>query len=187
MQNLRIATLLTIVLATAGAGVAMAGGGDGDRGKQRGKAKRATATLINGAGAKVGRVTLQQWRGKVTVAGRVRGLTPGFHGFHIHAVGQCQGPDFTTAGGHLITADPRHGAHTGDLPSLLVNADGTASAAFETDRFSIAQLRDANGSAVMVHAGPDNFANIPPRYGAPDQVTLDTGDSGGRVACGVVR
>ena len=57
------------------------------------------------------------------------------------------------------------------MPSLLVNADGTASAAFETDRFTIRQLRDADGSAVMVHAGPDNFANIPPRYGTPDDET----------------
>ena len=73
------------------------------------------------------------------------------------------------------------------MPSLLVNADGTASAAFETDRFTIRQLRDADGSAVMVHAGPDNFANIPPRYGTADQETLDTGDSGTRAACGVIR
>jgi Cu-Zn family superoxide dismutase len=187
MQKLRIATFLSIALATAGAGVAMAGGGDGDRDHQRGKGKRATATLVNGAGAKVGKITLYQWRGKVTVGGRVKGLTPGFHGFHIHAVGKCEGPAFTTAGGHFKLDAQVHGAHAGDLPSLLVSADGTASAAFETDRFSIAQLRDADGSAVMVHAGPDNFANIPPRYGTPDQTTLDTGDSGDRVACGVIR
>ena len=116
----------------------MAGGGDGDRGKHRGKGKRATATLVDGEGAKVGKVTLYQWRGKVTVAGRVKGLTPGFHGFHIHAVGKCEGPAFTTAGGHFKTDGQNHNAHAGDLPSLLVNADGTASAAFETDRFSIA-------------------------------------------------
>ena len=178
---------LTIALATAGAGVAMAGGGDGDRGKHRGKGKRATATLVNGDGAKVGKVTLHQWRGKVTVAGRVKGLAPGFHGFHIHAVGKCEGPAFTTAGGHVKTDGQNHNAHTGDLPSLLVNADGTASAAFETDRFSLRQLRDADGSAVIVHAGPDNYANIPPRYGTADQTTLDTGDSGDRASCGVIR
>ena len=187
MQKLRFVLFLTIALATAGAGVAMAGGGDGDRGKHRGKGKRATATLVNGKGAKIGKVTLYQWRGKVTVAGRVKGLTPGFHGFHIHAVGKCEGPAFTTAGGHVKTDGQNHNAHTGDLPSLLVNADGTASAAFETDRFSIRQLRDADGSAVIVHAGPDNYANIPPRYGTADQTTLDTGDSGDRASCGVIR
>ena len=185
MQSLRIATFLTIVLASVGAGVAMAGGGDGDRGKPRGK--RATATLVNGQGTKIGQVTLYQWRGKVTVAGRARGLAPGFHGFHVHAVGKCEGPAFTTAGGHFKIGMQSHGAHAGDMPSLLVDADGRASAAFETDRFTISQLRDADGSAVMVHAGPDNFANIPPRYGTADQETLDTGDSGGRAACGVIR
>jgi superoxide dismutase, Cu-Zn family len=188
MQKLRIATFLTIVLATVGAGVAMAGGGGDDRrGKHKGK--RAVATLVNGQGAKVGVVTLHQWRGKITVAGRVKGMTPGFHGFHVHTTGRCDGPDFTSAGGHFKTdAAQNHSGHAGDLPSLLVNGDGTASAAFETDRFTLQQLRDADGSALMVHAGPDNFANIPPRYApAPDAETLNTGDSGGRVACGVVR
>jgi Cu-Zn family superoxide dismutase len=184
MKKLRVLTFLTIVLATAGAGVAMAGG---DRDKHRGKHRGATATLVDGTGKKLGKVTLSQWRNKVTVAGRVRGLTPGFHGFHIHAVGKCEGPAFTSAGGHLKVDPQTHGSHAGDMPSLLVNADGTASAAFETDRFTLRQLRDADGAAVMVHAGPDNFANIPPRYGTPDQTTLDTGDSGDRVACGVVR
>jgi superoxide dismutase, Cu-Zn family len=80
-----------------------------------------------------------------------------------------------------------HGAHAGDLPSLLVTEDGEATLATATDRFSIADLRDADGSAVMVHSGADNFANIPARYGGPDQETLSTGDAGSRLACGVVR
>jgi superoxide dismutase, Cu-Zn family len=185
MLKRRIATFLTIVLAAVGAGVAMAGGGD-PSGKHR-KGKRATATLVNAGGAKVGKVTLFRWRGKVTVAGRVKGLTPGFHGFHLHSVGKCEGPAFTSAGGHVAATGQAHAGHTGDMPSLLVNADGTASTAFETDRFTISQLRDADGTAVMIHAGPDNFANIPARYGGPDQETLNTGDSGTRVACGVVR
>lgn len=181
---LRIATFLMIVLAAIGAGVAMAGGGDRD-GRHRGK--RATATLANAEGAKVGKVTLFQWHRKVTVGGRVRGLTPGFHGFHVHAVGKCERPAFTTAGGHFAAAGQTHGSHAGDMPSLLVSANGKASAAFETDRFTIDQLRDADGSAVIVHAGADNFANIPARYGTPDAETLNTGDSGARVACGVIR
>lgn len=184
MFKLRIATFLTVVLATAGAGVALAGGGHD---QHRGKAKRATARLVSADGTKLGKVVLFQWRGKVTVAGRVKGLTPGFHGFHLHAVGKCEGPAFTSAGGHLAAAGQNHGSHTGDMPSLLVNADGKASAAFETDRFRLADLRDADGTAVIVHAGPDNFANIPPRYGTPDAETLATGDSGARVACGVIR
>ena len=98
----------------------------------------------------------------------MKGIAPGFHGFHVHAVGKCEGPAFTTAGGHFSAPGQTHRNHAGDLPPLLVNADGSASAAFETDRFVLAQLRDADGSALIVHAGPDNFANIPPRYGTPD-------------------
>jgi superoxide dismutase, Cu-Zn family len=71
--------------------------------------------------------------------------------------------------------------------------DGTASIRFETDRFSVAELFDADGSAVIAHAGRDNFANIPTRYHShtedvfgPDSATLATGDAGGRTACGVV-
>jgi Cu-Zn family superoxide dismutase len=183
MRTLRATIVLSVVLCTVAAGVAMAGGDD----RRKGKTKKATATLVDGNGKKLGRVTLTQFRGKVTVAGRVKHIAPGFHGFHVHAVGKCEGPAFTTAGGHFSAPGQTHGSHAGDLPPLLVNADGSASAAFETDRFVLAQLRDADGSALIVHAGPDNFANIPPRYGTPDADTLATGDSGGRIACGVVR
>jgi Cu-Zn family superoxide dismutase len=176
--------VLGLVLGTVAAGVAMAGGND----QRKGKTKSASATLVNGKGERIGRATLVQFRGRITVTGTVRGVAPGFHGFHVHAVGKCQGPAFTTAGGHFAAPNTTHGVHAGDLPPLLVNANGTASAAFETDRFTIAQLRDADGSALIVHAGSDNFANIPKRYApAPDQETLNTGDSGARVACGVVR
>jgi Cu-Zn family superoxide dismutase len=105
----------------------------------------------------------------------------------VHTTGRCDASTFATAGGHFNPSGAAHNAHAGDLPSLLVNANGRATLATATDRFSLADLRDADGSAVMVHSGPDNFANIPPRYGTPDQATLDTGDSGSRVACGVVR
>ena len=151
--------MLGVVLCTVAAGVAMAGGDD----RRKGKTKKATATLVNGEGKRLGKVTLTQFRGKV------------------------KGPAFTSAGGHFAAPNTTHGAHAGDLPPLLVNADGTASAAFETDRFTLAQLRDADGSALIVHAGADNFANIPPRYGTPDADTLATGDAGARAACGVIK
>lgn len=183
MRTLRATIVLGVVLGTVTASVALAGGDD----RRKGHTKKATATLVDGAGKRLGKVTLVQFRGKITVAGRVKGVTPGFHGFHVHAVGKCEGPAFTTAGGHFAAPGQTHGAHAGDLPPLLVNGDGTASAAFETDRFTLAQLRDADGSALIIHAGPDNFANIPPRYGTPDQETLNTGDSGARAACGVIR
>jgi Cu-Zn family superoxide dismutase len=73
------------------------------------------------------------------------------------------------------------------MTSLYIQADGTGTLRFETDRFTVADLFDADGAAVMIHALPDNFANIPTRYvPEPDAMTLNTGDAGGRVACGQV-
>ncbi len=146
-------------------------------------------------GSNVGRVTMWQKGEVVLVRGRAEGLTPGFHGFHVHATGLCEpaaplGP-FTTAGGHYTGGDTTHGDHAGDMPPLLVTDDGWARTQFVSDRFTMADLQDADGSAVMVHAGRDNFANIPTRYSAggvpgPDAMTLATGDAGVRVACGVI-
>lgn len=147
-------------------------------------------TLRNVNGVAVGKVALTASSAKAPVEVRisVRRLQPGFHGFHVHAVGKCEAPSFMSAGGHLKAGGTAHGAHRGDMPSLLVKRNGTASLRFTTDGFRIGDLRDADGSAIMVHAGADNFANIPPRYApsGPDQVTQDTGDSGGRVACGKI-
>lgn len=151
--------------------------------------------LVGVDGSAVGWMLLHEVRGKVVVSGLAQGLTPGFHGFHIHAVGVCDpaaptGP-FMTAGGHFNPTLLTHGDHAGDMPPLLVTADGHAYTSFATDRFSLDSLRDVDGSAVMVHAGRDNLANIPSRYtvggvAGPDTTTLATGDAGGRVACGVI-
>jgi Cu-Zn family superoxide dismutase len=158
---------------------------------KRAAPKQVTVTLKNGGGGVVGTVTMRQAgaRTAVDVRATLHYLAPGFHGFHIHAVGDCTAPDFGSAMGHLKTADQGHGAHAGDMSSLLVKGNGTATLRVTTDRFTLAELRDADGSAVMVHAGPDNFANIPPRYApdGPDQETRDTGDSGARIACGEIK
>ena len=148
--------------------------------------------LTNAAGADIGFVKLTKQGDKVIVRGEATGLSPGFHGFHVHGVGQCVAP-FTSAGGHYNPGGVGHGVHAGDMPSLLVLDDGTAEAEFATDNFAIDQLFDADGSAIIVHAAPDNFANIPRRYQStteglfgPDSATLATGDAGARIACGVV-
>lgn len=146
----------------------------------------ASAEVKDRTGKVVGQVSLTQMGSKVQVEGRFMGLPPGFHGFHVHAVGDCSG-DFTPAGPHYNPAGVAHPGHAGDLPALLVNPDGSADYQAETDRFQLAQLFDANGSAFMVHGNPDNFSNIPPRYGQPDAMTLEGGDSGARIACAVVR
>jgi Cu-Zn family superoxide dismutase len=156
----------------------------------------ARAVLRDRNGQRVAIVTFfPASHGEVTVRVRARRLPPGFHGFHVHAIGVCDpATGFTSAGGHLNPANVTHGDHAGDLPVLLVNADGSAQATVATDRFSMDQLLDADGSAMVVHAAADNYANIPTRYHShdanvfgPDPATLSAGDSGDRIACGRVR
>lgn len=161
------------------------------------QAKRARtvahASLTSATGSAVAKVRLVERRnGKVTVLVRARGLQPGFHGFHVHEKGLCEPPDFMSAGGHHKREAQTHGAHAGDMPPLLATGDGKARAAFVIDSFDIGELVAADGSAIMIHSGRDNFANIPDRYtsattAGPDEETLKSGDSGSRVACGVVR
>jgi Cu-Zn family superoxide dismutase len=151
----------------------------------------ASATIRDANGVVLGTVFLQPVDGKLVVAGRLTGLTEGFHGFHIHTTGLCEAPAFTTAGTHLNPGGAVHGHHAGDLPLLKVSADGKALSVTETDSVTLADIFDADGAAFIIHALPDNYANIPTRYSAagvpgPDAATLGTGDSGGRVACGVI-
>ncbi len=147
----------------------------------------AEATIYDTIGNQVGKAKLtQEGSGNVAVHIHAHDLPPGFHGFHVHAVGVCSAP-FTSAGGHFDLDAHTHRDHSGDLPILLVKTDGTANAKFNTDRFTVADLFDADGSAIIIHANPDNYANIPTRYAtSPDATTLATGDAGDRIACGVV-
>lgn len=147
----------------------------------------ARALLRNAHGARVGEARLIQDTDGVLVRVLGQGLPSGFHGFHVHAVGACI-PPFASAGGHFNPAGTTHPSHAGDMPVLLVNADGTGELGFRTDRYTLGDLFDADGSALIVHANPDNYANIPTdRYDPdPDASTLATGDAGGRIACGVI-
>lgn len=134
-----------------------------------------------------------------TVAGGI--LTPGFHGLHIHSVGKCDANsvaptggapgDFLSAGSHFQAPGHTGEPHSGDLTSLEVRPDGSAKLVTTTSGFTAADLRGDSGSALIIHENPDNFGNIPPRYTVngtpgPDPETLATGDSGKRVACGVI-
>lgn len=118
------------------------------------------------------------------------GLPPGIHGFHIHAAGLCEATSetpFTSAGAHLNPNESLHGDHAGDMATLMVLESGAGYITTFTDRFSVADLLDSDGSAVIIHANADNYANIPERYGVPDEETLSTGDAGGRIACGIIQ
>ncbi len=161
--------------------------GDEDPRDSEDNNKGLRAQLQDVKGNPVGEVRLSQdVEDQVDVRAIVHDLPPGFHGFHVHEVGQCE-PPFTSAGGHLHLEDTFHSEHSGDMPVLLVNNDGTGEASFETDRFTLKDLFDEDGSAIIVHALPDNYANIPERYGEVDQETLATGDSGDRIACGAIQ
>ncbi|MGH2807043.1 MAG: superoxide dismutase family protein [Actinomycetota bacterium] len=168
------------------------------------------ASMKTPAGQKLGTVIFSTTEdGKVMVQAIAKGLTPGFHGFHVHGAGICDGAatdaagnpsPFLTAGGHYNPTAQIHGSHAGDMPPLYVAGDGTAQLRFVTDRFTVESLLDADGSAVIMHAGPDNLAHIPAttatggeRYHShvdlvfgPDTATRGTGDAGSRFSCGVV-
>lgn len=203
-QRMRQAAVVVGTCLAIGTSAAVAtAGGDGHDRKDQGKALK--VTLRDAQGHRVGYVQFRQRRDHaVAVKVVARGLTPGFHGFHVHAVGVCDptsidpktGSPFFSAGPHLNPTGAPHREHAGDLPVLLVRANGRADLSVATDRFRLSDLKDADGSAVIIHANPDNFANIPTRYQSelnppgqrgPDAMTLDAGDSGPRVVCGATR
>ncbi len=182
---------------TAGLAVAVVTVGSADQ--AAGHGWRARVALRDTAGRRVGTVRFDgDHRGtdvEVTLSGIVEGLDA-YHGLHIHTgdtTGRCDpatSPAFTNVGGHWTAGTETHGHHDGDLPPILVQSDGTGSARATTGRFAPEQLV---GRAVVLHAGPDNLANVPPRYvtgtppvPGPDAATNGTGDAGGRIACGVI-
>jgi Cu-Zn family superoxide dismutase len=188
MNASRALTVITIAfLLLAAAASAPLAAGDGEP-----AADGVNVVLRNSAGSPVGVVKLTQEDGHVLVRAIVHDLPSGFHGFHVHQTGVCT-PPFTSAGGHFNPGGTGHSGHAGDLPVLLVNADGTGELRLKTDRFTLADLADADGSAVIVHANADNYANVPSRYHShatdifgPDTATLATGDAGARIACGAI-
>lgn len=165
-----------------------------------------TTHLRAADGTEVGTATFQFNNGyaTITIETTANGeLTPGFHGVHIHKVGKCEPSsvaptggapgDFLSAGGHFQKPGHTGEPASGDLTSLQVRRDGSAMLMTTTEAFAMEDLLTGEKTAIIIHAGADNFANIPPeRYsqvnGAPppDQTTLATGDAGARVACGVI-
>jgi Cu-Zn family superoxide dismutase len=141
----------------------------------------ATATLQLASGESVGTLTFHPYDNSIYIFGDVNRLTPGQHGIHLHAVGKCEGPAFTTAGPHVNPMSKHHGLqnpagpHAGDLENITADANGHATVILVTDRTTTDALLDSDGSAIVVHATQD------------DQVTDPAGNSGARFACGVLQ
>ena len=148
-------------------------------------ATSARALLKNGQGADVGTALLKPVQGGVKVTVEVHGLPPGTHAFHVHAVGKCDDPEFKSAGPHFNPGNRKHGVrnpeghHAGDLPNLVVGADGTGKAETIVTGVTLGEgptsLLGPQGTALVVHASPD------------DEVSDPAGNAGARIACGVVR
>ena len=200
--KLKIGVASVVVAAATAAGVGVAAQADAS-------GWRARATLRVADGTEIGQVTFQGKRDETAVRVRLEHLpsnwtTDSFHGFHIHANntgtenGCIADPAvaakdwFLSADGHWKTDGQDHAGHHGDMPSVLVNADGSAEMEFVTGRFDPAAIV---GRAVIVHAGADNFGNVPlgdavNQYKANSvdatTATKNTGNAGDRLACGVI-
>lgn len=171
---------LAATLILSGITVATLGGCAGMSGPARKTV--ATATLLRADGGVAGNAVLSAVGDRIDLRLEVSGFAPGIHGAHLHAVGKCEPSSFASAGGHLNPHGRQHGtmnpngSHLGDLPNLSVDATGAGS--FEVALSGGAgeietALFDADGTAVVVHAAPDDY------------VTDPSGNSGARIACGV--
>jgi Cu-Zn family superoxide dismutase len=142
-----------------------------------------TAPLFDAQNRNVGTVTAVQRGTNVQMQVSVTGVPAGTHGAHLHEAGMCDAPAFTTAGAHLNPTGRQHGMrnprgpHFGDLPNLVVGADGRGSME-ATVAGSLtpgqAPIFDGNGTSFVIHAAAD------------DQVTDPSGNSGARIACAVL-
>ena len=143
-----------------------------------------SAALSLASGQPVGTAQVIRTGNAVTLAVALTGIAPGEHGIHLHTTGACRGPDFSSAGGHLNPLGRKHGAlamqgkHAGDLPNVTIQPGGsgamTAELSGAPDEVR-AWLFDGDGTAIVVHADPDDYETDP------------SGNSGARIACGVIR
>lgn len=140
--------------------------------------------LKTAGGETLGTATISQEPDGARIVVQVRGLPAGDYAMHLHAVGRCDAPDFTSAGPHFNPAGRQHGrdnpagAHAGDLPNLTVEANGRGSGSALQPGLRLADgdapLLDADGAAVVLHAKADDYRSDP------------AGNAGARIACGVL-
>lgn len=170
---------------------------------QSASSAKAQATIKDAQGKEVGQATLTQEAHGVLLRAEFSGLPPGPHGFHIHAIAKCEPPAFTSAGGHFNPTGHKHGynaeagPHVGDLPNVIVGPDGKAAVEVWVAETSLGPSQVAGGSAQTSGAGtttPPPAHNIFDQGGASlvvhakadDYATDPAGNSGDRIACGVI-
>ena len=140
---------------------------------------RAQADIVNAAGEKIGTAVAEEVEGAIRVIVEAGNLPQGPHGTHVHAIGKCVGPDFASAGPHWNPTAHQHGKenpagpHAGDMPNLDLAAGGRDRTIFTLPGGTYQQLLDEDGAAIVIHANADDYKTDP------------SGNSGGRIACGV--
>jgi len=146
--------------------------------------KTVKVDMKDGMGGSVGTAELSPAPKGVSIKLNLMNLPPGMHGIHVHAVAKCEGPAFTTAGGHL-NPDMKHhgldnpdGPHAGDMPNVTVAADGTAKATIVAPGVTMGDdphsIFSNGGTALVIHASAD------------DEKTDPAGNAGARIACGTI-
>ena len=178
-------TTRAISLAAAAAAAVIGGGTAAQIPHHGAQAEPRHVPIVDRQGNRAGMAVFRSMPNGVLISVEARGLPPGEHGFHIHETGRCDASEgFSTAGGHFAPRGHDHGfevangPHAGDMPNQFVAADGTLRAHVFNDRVSLAggesALEDADGSALMIHAGADDYSSQP------------SGDAGDRIACAVI-
>ncbi|HEY0311032.1 MAG TPA: superoxide dismutase family protein [Allosphingosinicella sp.] len=148
-------------------------------------APSASAAIADAAVRTVARAKIRQGPNGLSVHVEAAGLAPGTYGVHLHAVGRCEVPAFASAGPHWNPTARQHGrdnpagSHMGDLPNLTIAADGRGTLDFDLSGAALTGpgpnvLLDADGAAIVIHAQPDDYRTDP------------SGNSGARIACGVL-
>ncbi len=150
------------------------------------KIKPVTVSLKTAQGQDAGTLTLKQAKTGVQVSGKLMNLTPGDHGIHVHQKAACDAPDFKSAGGHFNPDNKQHGSknpagpHAGDMPAnLTIGADGSGKVNFVATGIS---LKPDAANSILANGG----TSIIVHEKADDMMTDPSGNSGARVACGVV-